>query len=426
MFEFAEQLWGYHRSLTGEGVRRTLHDISKRLPDLQILGIPSGSRVGDWTVPQEWLVESARLIGPDGNTVCDSELNNLHILGYSDSFTGVVSLEELQQHLYSLPDLPTAIPYVTSYYERRWGFCISQQLRQSLKPGNYRVDIRTRFVDGLLNYGELIIPGETQDEVFISTYICHPSLANNELSGPVVATELADAVSKRKSRHYTYRFVFAPETIGAIAYLAVNASHLKANVKAAFNLTCVGDDRAYSFLPTRNGKRGIDAVARHVLQHHAPSFIEYPWTERGSDERQYGSPPLDLPMISLMRSKYWCYPEYHTSLDQLGTVVTASGLRGGFDINLAAIEILEENRVPITRTIGEPMLGKRGLYSTLGAGNFSIGPTFLLDVWSLCDGKTSILDIAERLEVAFHQVNSAVNTLVQHELVEFCGFEVCE
>lgn len=426
MFDFARQLWSYPRSLTGQGVRQTLNDISNRLPGLQILEVPSGSKVGDWTVPQEWIVQSARLTGPDGKTICDYEDNNLHLIGYSDSYRGLLSLEELQPYLYSLPDLPTAIPYVTSYYERRWGFCISHEMRQSLKPGQYNVDIKTRYVDGSLHYGELVLPGETDDEIFVSTYICHPSLANNELSGPVVATELADVISSRQSRRYTYRFVFAPETIGAIAYLATNATHLKSKVRAAFNLTCVGDERSYSLLPTRQGKRGIDTVARHVLRHHAPSYVEYPWTERGSDERQYGSPPVDLPMISMMRTKYWQYPEYHSSLDQLGTVVTADGLLGGLDVHLTAIEILEENMIPLTSTIGEPMLGKRGLYSTLGAGNFSIGPTFLLDVWSLCDGQTSTLEIAERLGVSFRQTNSAIDTLVKHELVSLCGHKVCE
>jgi aminopeptidase-like protein len=418
MYALADRLWSFPRSLTGDGVRATIEALSRDVGGLDVHEVPSGTQVGDWEVPLEWNLYRAKLVAPDGTIVCDSAQNNLHVIGYCMPFHGQVPLEELEAHLYSLPELPSAIPYVTSYYERRWGFCISHNQRMTLMPGDYTVEIDTSLKAGSLTYADLVLPGQLREEILVSTYICHPSMANNELSGPVVTTELIKYLKSKMNRRYTYRFVFAPETIGAITYLHQNLHHLQKHVKAGFIVTCVGDDRARSLLPTREGTHDLDQVARHVLRFLDSSFTEYPWTSRGSDERQYSAPTVGIPMVSMMRSKYWEYPEYHTSLDNLESVVSPEGLAGGFEAIRQAIQILEENVVPKTTVIGEPMLGKRGLYATLGAGRFSTSPQTLLDVWSFCDGTCSVLAIAEKLNLPFDEVLTIIEMLSGHGLLE--------
>lgn len=418
MYSLASKLWHFPRSITGDGVRSTISEISAAVGGLVVHEVASGTKVGDWEVPLEWNLRSARLVAPDGSTVCDTRDNNLHILGYSIPFSGLVSLAELESHLYSLPEHPSAIPYVTSYYEPRWGFCLSHEVRKNLQPGDYLVEIDTTLEPGSLTYADLLLPGQLQDEVLISTYICHPNLANNELSGPVVVAELIKYLTSLVERRYSYRFVFAPETIGAIVYLHKHLDHLKKYVKAGFVVTCVGDNRTHSLLPTREGTHEVDRIARHVLRFLEPNFAEYSWTDRGSDERQYSAPAVGLPMVSMMRSKYWEYPEYHTSLDDLGRVVSPEGLAGGFEAIRQAIDILERNSVPLTSVIGEPMLGKRGLYATLGAGRYSTTPQSLLDVWSYCDGTRNVLEIADVLKKPFNEVSEIIETLEQHALIQ--------
>lgn len=417
MYSLAQKLWNFPRSLTGNGVRSTIAEISSAAGGLEVHEVDSGTKVGDWEVPFEWNLNSARLIAPDGTTVCDTTESNLHLVGYSIPFHGLVSLEELEEHLYSVPEQPDAVPYVTSYYERRWGFCISHKQRMDLKPGDYSVEIDTTLKPGSLTYADLVLPGLLEKEILVSTYICHPSMANNEISGPVVTAELIKYLRLQPERRYTYRFVFAPETIGAIVYVHQHLNHLKKNVKAGFNVTCVGDNRTYSLLPTREGAHELDRVARHVLRFVQPAFTEYPWTTRGSDERQYSAPLVGLPMVSMMRSKYFEYPEYHTSLDNLTDVVSPEGLAGGFDAIRQAIEVFERNVVPVTTVFGEPMLGKRGLYATLGAGRYSTTPQLLLDVWSFCDGTRSAFEIAEFLQIQFSEVLEVIRVLESHQLV---------
>lgn len=418
MHDLAQRLWSIPRSITGNGVRQTLRELQNLCPNLTIHEVPSGTEVLDWRVPDEWNLRRATLTDPDGCVVADTDINNLHVVGYSEPVHRLVSLEELQNHLHSIPEQPDAIPYVTSYYERRWGFCLAHRDRESLKPGTYEVKIDTRLTAGSLSYGEIIIPGDHPDEVFISTYVCHPSMANNELSGPVVAAEIARWLTARSKRRFTYRIVFIPETIGSITYLARHLSQLKERVRAGFNVTCVGDERAFSYLPSRNGSTLADTVARHVLEHASTAYTAYTWLDRGSDERQYCAPGIDLPVVSMMRSKYWEYPEYHTSLDDLDSVVTPVGLAGGFALHRLAVEILERNSVPTTRVLGEPQLGRRGLYSTLGAGRVSASPVLLLDVLSFCDGKYSTLEIARIVGRSFFEVADAVDLLASHDLVD--------
>jgi aminopeptidase-like protein len=328
-----------------------------------------------------------------------------------------MKLEELQKHLYSLPEQPNAIPYITSYYEERWGFCLTQEQRNVLANGEYEVVIDSKLFAGQLNYGELILPGESDQEIFLSTYICHPSMANNELSGPTIATYLAKWLSELKVRRYTYRFIFIPETIGSIIYLSKNYIHLKKKVFAGFNISCVGDERSYSYLPSRNGNTISDKVAKHVLKWIDPDYKCWTWLDRGSDERQYCSPGIDLPIASILRTKYGQYPEYHTSLDNLDNVVTPKGLDGGYWALRKALEIIEKNKIYKVNILCEPQLGKRGLYPTLSTKESGREVKTMMNLLSFCDGEHSILEISEKINVPAWDLYELVEKLILHDLI---------
>lgn len=387
MYEFVKRLFPICRSITGHGLRKTLTIIQEHIP-IKIYEVPTETIAFDWTVPKEWNIKDAWVMDEDGNKLIDFKKNNLHVVGYSVPVNKTVNLSELQEHLYSLPDQPQAIPYVTSYYEERWGFCITQKEREKLKKGTYKVFIDSELRDGSLTYGELIIPGKSEKEVFLSTYVCHPSMANNELSGPAVTTFLVKWILS-KPRKYTYRVIFIPETIGSIVYLSKNAEEMKRRTVAGFVVTCVGDENAYSFLPSRSGNTLGDRVARHVLDYNEKDYRVYTFLDRGSDERQYCSPGIDLPVVSILRSKYGAYPEYHTSLDDL-SFVTPKGLAGGYVVLRKALEILEENETYRVTVLCEPQLSKRGIYPTLSG---SVGITSALSQKSLRQGTRDILNI---------------------------------
>lgn len=416
MHGWAQELYPVCRSLTGPGVRQTLGFIQARLPGLQIMEVPSGSQAFDWKVPDEWTIRDAYVLDESGARVIDFKVHNLHVLGYSEAVDVWLELDELNKHLYSLPDQPDAIPYVTSYYSRRWGFCLTHQQRQQLQPGRYRAVIDADLQPGVLNYAELVLPGETTDEVMLSTYVCHPSMANNELSGPVVTLALARWLQSLPSRRYTFRIVFIPETIGSIVYLSRNIDHLKTHVKAGFNITCIGDERCYSWLPSRAGNTLSDRAALHVLQHIAPDFKRYTWLDRGSDERQYCAPGVDLPMTTIMRSKYGQYPEYHTSLDDL-QLVTPAGLAGGFNALQQAILAVEHNVVPQVTVLCEPQLGKRGLYPTLSTKESGATVRAMMNLISYCDGKHSLLEIAEIIGEPMARLVEILKPLKENGLV---------
>ena len=399
-YELLKKLYPINRSITGKGVEMTLRIIQETLNGLQILKIPSGTQCFDWVVPDERNVQTAFLENDRGERVLDFQKNNLHLVGYSIPVDATLSLEELQEHLYSLEEMPDAIPYVTSYYRKRWGFCLSDRQRKTLKPGNYRAYIDSELKPGFLTYGELVIPGEEKDEVLLSTYICHPSLANDNLSGPVVLTFLSEWLLSLPKRKYTYRVVFIPETIGAIGYIHKNLEQLKRRVIAGFIFTCLGDDRAWSYLPSRNGNTLSDRVAKYVLEREVPSYTAYSFLERGSDERQYCSPGIDLPIASIMRSKYGTYPEYHTSLDNLD-FVTAEALDESLGIYKKAIRIIERNERYKVTCLCEPQLGKRGLYPTISSKQTMGSTRDLMNLIAYADGTRDLLDICQIIDADF-------------------------
>ena len=416
MHAFAASLFPICRSITGDGVRQTLAAIRGHLPGLTVHEVPSGSKAFDWTVPDEWNIRSARLIGPDGQTVVDFADHTLHVVGYSEPVDIELSLDALQNHLHSLPDQPDAIPYITSYYSRRWGFCLTHRQRQTLKPGTYRAAIDSTLAPGSLTYGEVILPGETEREIFLSTYVCHPSMANNELSGPAVATWLGKWLSGRSRRH-TIRMVFIPETIGSITYLSRNLALLKSRVAAGFNITCVGDERQYSYMPSRTGGTLADRAALAALTELAPGFVPYSFLDRGSDERQYCAPGIDLPVCSVMRTRYSSYPEYHTSLDDL-TLITPAGLQGAFDVLKRAIELVEANRTYRGTVLCEPQLGRRGLYSTLSTKSQADETRIVRNVLAYADGTQDLLSIAALIGEAPMDCASVAKLLEKHGLLE--------
>ena len=392
LHRFAASLFPICRSLTGDGVRQTLRLIREVLPSLTIHEVPSGTSAFDWTVPNEWNIREAYIEDQNGKRILDFAVHNLHLVGYSIPINTTISLDELQNHLHSLPDKPDVIPYVTSYYKQDWGFCLTHRQRIALEPGAYKVVIDGDLKPGSLTYGEAVIPGQSSDEILLSTYVCHPSMANNEISGPVIATYLGRWLSA-VSRHYTYRIVFIPETIGSIVYLSRHLAHLKKHVCAGYVLTCCGDDGPFSYMPSRTGTTYADKVALRVLSETAPNFIRYSFIHRGSDERQYCSPLVDLPIASVMRSKYHEYSSYHTSADDLD-FVTARGLESTLHMYGQIVKTLESNRILKATVPGEPQLGKRGLYPNTGGQVVQSSVSAILDLLAFADGQSDVIDIA--------------------------------
>jgi aminopeptidase-like protein len=416
LYGWACDLFPINRSLTGAGVRETLGYLRRLLPELVVHSIPSGQRAFDWVVPDEWTVRDAYVADENGERIIDFRKSNLHLVGYSVPVDCWMTLDQLQDHLYSLAEQPDAIPYVTSYYTRRWGFCVSHRQREALNPGRYHVVIDADLRPGFLDYGELILPGAEDREILLSTNICHPSMANNEVSGLVVTTALARWLSSRLSR-FRYRIVFIPETIGSIVYLSRNLEKMKRATIAGFVVVCCGDDRAYSFLESRLGNTLADRAARHVLSRHYPGYRTYPFLLRGSDERQYCSPGIDLPVVSIMRSKYDEYPEYHTSLDDL-SFISPTGLGGAFEAIKRTIEVIEKNRVYRSKILCEPHLGKRGLYPTLSTPDTIKTVEKMMNVLAYADGDHDLLAIADRIDADFHECASIAETLHAKDLLE--------
>jgi len=413
MYALVSELYPICRSITGNGVRETLERLGTRIP-LDIVDIPTGTPVLDWEIPKEWNIRDAYISDSTGHRVVDFQRHNLHVLGYSTPVRARLSIDALRPHLFSIPEHPSWIPYRTSYYRETWGFCLSHEQLESLTEPEYDVCIDSSLTDGSLTYGECLLPGETTDEVLISSHVCHPSLCNDNLSGIAVGAFLARAL-KQRQRRYSYRFLFAPGTIGAIAWLAGNRDTAR-RVKHGLVLTCVGDPGAFHYKKSRQGDATIDRAVGHVLRHQDVPHEIMDFSPYGYDERQFGSPGFDMPVGCLMRSVWGQFPEYHTSADDL-SLVTAPALAGSLGICLEVVDLLDQNRTLLaTHPHGEPALGRRGLYRTTATGP-DADTLARLWVLNLSDGRHSLLDIADRAQIAFSRISAVAQELVQHGLL---------
>ena len=411
LHEWAKDLWPFNRSLSGPGVVKTLEYLKNLNPELTLHTIPTGETVFDWEIPQEWVVRDAFLEHLEsGQRFAEFSTNNLHLVGYSEPVDLVLDLSELKPRIHTDAEHKDWVPYVTSYYERTWGFCLSDNEKASLPEGRYRVLVDTELFAGEMTYADALLEGEGTDEVFFSTYICHPSMANNEISGPVLASALMLYLKENypKSK-YSYRFAYVPETIGALTYLSKNFDNLKARVVAGFVLSCVGDERSYSHVESRQGNSlADDALSAALIG--KPNVKKYSFLQRGSDERQYCAPGIDLPVAGFCRTKYGEYPEYHTSADNF-ELVTESGLEGAFLVMRTIIDAFESGLYPKTQTFGEPQLGKRGLYPTTSKRGVYEDVRTRMDVVAYSDGDRSVFEIARTLDVPLATVLGELEVL---------------
>lgn len=414
LYQFASELYPICRSITGDGIRQTLAAIRKRIP-LKISEVPTGTEVLDWTVPKEWNIRDAYIKDAAGQRVVDFRRCNLHVLNYSLPICATMLLRELKPHLFTIPERPDWIPYRTSYYKENWGFCLSHHQMLALRDGPYEVCIDSTLEDGHLTYGECFIPGRSTEEVLISCHACHPSLANDNLSGLSVATALAELLSGKPLR-YSYRFLFLPGTIGAITWLGKNRE-AAARIRHGLVLTGIGDAAGFHYKKSRRGDAEIDRAMAHALRHQSPSATILDFSPYGYDERQYCSPGFNLPVGCLMRSVWGTFPEYHTSADNLD-FIHPEQLAGSLRVCAAVLDVLEQNlSYRNLSPYGEPQLGKRDLYRSTGGENIGAELNARLWVLNFSDGEHSLLDIAERAGIPFSMVNDAAQLLRQAELL---------
>ncbi len=420
---FARELYPICRSITGDGLRRTLALIQDRIP-LQTTEVPSRTQVFDWSVPREWNIRDAFIKSANGSRLVDFQKCNLHVMNYSTPVHATMPLAELKPHLFSIPERPEWIPYRTSYYKEDWGFCLSHSQLLALKDGEYEVYIDSTLQDGSLTLGECYLPGRTAEEILISCHACHPSLANDNLSGLAVATYLAKFLAGR-DLHYSYRFLFIPGTIGAITWLARNQAAAE-RIRHGLVLTCIGDKGRFHYKKSRGGNAEIDRAMMHVLTHQtdSPEFLEF--SPYGYDERQYCSPGFNLPVGCLMRSVWGTFPEYHTSADNLDFIHPAQ-LAESLRVCAAVLDVLENNRrYRNLNPYGEPQLGKRGLYRPTSGGAIEEELNARLWILNLSDGQHSLLDIAERSQMAFPIIRDAADLLCQNGLLSVVSEDALE
>ncbi len=418
MLDTAHRLYPILRSITGNGVRQTLSILQEVIPDMKQVEVPTGTPVLDWTVPREWNCRAAWLKGPDGKTIVDLKENTLHILNYSVPVQGSFSWEELRPHLFSLPDQPDLIPYRTSYYAENWGFCLPHSLLETLPTeGQYEVFIDSTLEEGSLTYGELYLPGQSQEEVFFSTHICHPSLANDNVSGMVVAAQLGAWLAAQPNRKYSYRIVFVPGTIGAISWLAQNRAVVP-KVRYALVLSLLGDSSPFTYKPSREGNTATDRLLRRVLKASGQTHREIDFYPYGYDERQYGSPGFNMPVGRLSRSLHGAFAEYHTSADNL-SFISDENLQGSLGLlkefcRAAEEEVFYQNLEPY----GEPQLGRRGLYRAIAGTEAKASEMAILWLLSHSDGQYSLKDIAERSGTTLEELRRVAGLLVEAGLLK--------
>ena len=416
--DYFDRLFPICRSITGNGLRDSLKILQEILP-LELHEAPTGTSCFDWEIPKEWNIKDAYIITPDGRKIADFKQHNLHLVNYSIPMMAEMSYEELLSHLHTLPSLPDAIPYHTSYYKNDWGFCLTHNEFETLpKEGVYKVFIDSELKEGSMTYADLLLKGETEKEILFSTYLCHPSMANNELSGPLVQAFLYQKIASMPKRKYTYRFVFAPETIGAINYLSIHGEHLKDNLLAGYVLTCCGDAGPITYKKSRRINSEADLMAEHTLKYIDKKYNVLPFTIGGSDERQYCSPGFNLPVGSMMRTPYHVFEEYHTSKDNKSII--------RFDLMVETIELLSKivqgfelnDKYFGTIQHCEPNLGKRGLYEAKGASkNRGEVLTNRLHLLNHFDGEHSLLEIAELSNQSILNYQSEIELLLDKELI---------
>ena len=420
MYRLMCELYPICRSITGNGVRQTLNILKKDIP-LKVHEVASGTEVFDWTVPNEWNIRDAYVKNSEGERIIDFKKSNLHVLNYSVPVHKKVSLRELKEHLFTLPEYPDWIPYRTSYYNESWGFCISYNQFKKLEQDIYEVFIDSLLEDGYLTYGEYYIEGKNADEVLISTHICHPSLCNDNLSGIVLAVSLAKYLSSASLTN-SYRFLFVPTTIGSITWLCLNEAKVS-KIKHGLVVVCVGDSGKFTYKKTRQSDADIDKIVSHVLRNSDNDFEIIDFSPYGFDERQYCSPGFDLPVGCLMRTPNGQFPEYHTSADNLN-FVKPENLAVSFSKCLDILNIIENNKKYLNQNPKcEPQLGKRGLYKKIGGQHDTeVFQLAVLWVLNLSNGRNSLMDISERSKLRFDLIKEAADTLAEHGLLkEFVG-----
>ena len=419
IYEWLKDLFPIHRSLAGPGNRKTLRYLKSKNKLLRIKGFNSGLKVFDWKIVDECSVKFAYIKNGNGKKILDYKDNNLHLVSFSQPLKKKCGLKELKKYLYTIPERKKSIPYVTSYYKKNSGFCSTHEFKSGLKEDNYEIVIDTKFKKGVMNYGEILIKGKSSKEILLTSNICHPSLANNELSGPCVLTAISMWLQKQKNLKFSYRLIFIPETIGSIAYIAKHFKKLRKDTIAGYVLTCIGDDNNYSYLKSRNGNTLSDRVALKVLNKITNKPRVYSFTDRGSDERQFCSPKIDLPIGTLMRTKYREYKEYHTSDDNIN-FVSPKGLYGGYDYVKSCIQELEKTRLYVSNYLCEPFLSKKKLYSAISNINSkSVLPSKnLLNCITYMDGKNDIDYLSSIFKIDVSMIKKYIKILEQNNIIQ--------
>lgn len=418
---FKTKIFPLNRSITGRGTLNTLKLIKKKVPNIEIKNIKSGTKVFNWRVPPEWNISAAYIKDKYKKKIIDFKINNLHIVGYSHPINRYITLKELMPRIH-VHKINNAIPYVTSYYKKYWGFCSTQKLKKKIQntyklDDKFKVFISSTFrKNGKMHYGECFLPGKSKKEIIISTYICHPSMANNELSGPIIACALINHF-KRKKFEYSLRFLFVPETIGSISYISKNLNHFKKrNILGGYNLSCIGDDRSYSCILSKYSNSITDKALLETYKKNKIKFKIYSFLSRGSDERQFNSPGVDIPFTSIFRSKYGTYKEYHSSLDNF-KLVTLSGITGGYKLVRSVLENFQKKIIPISKYYCEPMLSKKNLYTTVNNKNKKRISRKILDFLQYSDGKNDLHQISKYIEINYYQSKKIYQLLKKENLI---------
>ncbi len=417
ILNLSKKFYSIHRSITGSGVRKTLRIIKTQLPNLKIKSLPSNKKVYDWKIPDEWNIWDAYIKDKTGKKIIDFKVNNLSVVNYSIPIKKIISRKNLFNHLHTIKKKPDSIPYVTSYYKKNWGFCLKHNDLKKFVGDKFFVKVDSSFnKKGKLNYGELIIKGKSKKEILISTYICHPAMANNETSGPAVTTFLAKYFSKRKN-YFTKRIIFIPETIGSISYLNLNLKKMKKNIIGGYVITCVGDERKYSYLNTKYANTMSDYAAVTTMKQKKIKFSNYSFLARGSDERQYNSPGINLPIGSVMRSKYGTYPEYHTSDDNYN-LVTQKGLSESYSLIKKIILNFDKFIIPQSIVMCEPHLSKRKLYPSTSSGNIGEYHRNIINFLNYSDGKNNLNMISAITKINLNKTKKIYRELIKNKLIK--------